>query len=71
MIEEVGAIDELTKVSSSWLRIKLCKMPEYLYEKFGVKAEKLYEHMLEDVDNEVRTAALDALKRIEELKRPY
>jgi DNA repair exonuclease SbcCD ATPase subunit len=71
LIEEAGAIDELTKVSSKWLRIRLCRMHEYLYEKLGAKVEHVYEQMLKDEDNQVKTAALEALKNIEELKRPY
>jgi len=71
LIEEAGAIDELTKVSSKWLRIRLCRMHEYLYRKLGAKVEHVYEQMLEDEDDRVKTAALEALKNIEELKRPY
>jgi hypothetical protein len=46
-------------------------MHEYLYRMLGAKVEHVYEQMLKDEDDRVKTAALKALKNIEELKRPY
>lgn len=75
LIEDVVAIDQLKgllkNLRSKSLKEYLCRSASYLYDKIGVKAEELYEHLLEDEDLEVRDKALQALLYIEGQKRPY